>query len=143
MSFIVDAATGAYQETVDRIRRDEDHGGGSFNPRPEHDEKQLAEFREEQTQGKTDEAYRQALTYHGFKWYNVDQLPMLEGGVYRREGEWRHRKLKLAFTPTDLASSFPMGPESLDRYIVDEKTKLKAAAAQVPKSEVRKFLNRR
>lgn len=141
MSFIVNAATAAFEATVDRIRRNEDFS--KLNPRPAIDEKQRAELLADQCQGRTDELYRQCLTYHGFKWFEVQQLPMLEGGVYRREGEWRHIGLRIAFTPTELASSFPGGPESLDRYIRDEKGKLKAARARIPKSEVRRFLNRR
>lgn len=141
MSFIVDAATGAYQETVDRIRRNEDHGG--FNPRPRMDEQQLREFQEEQRQGQTDEPFRQCLAYHGFRWFEVQELPMLEGGVYRREGEWRHQKLSLAFTPTDLASGFPTGPESLDRYVRDLLAERLAAKKRIPKPELRKHLNRR
>jgi hypothetical protein len=141
VSFIVDAATGAFEQTVDRIRRNEDHGG--FNPRPKLDEKQLAEFQAEQRQGRTDEPYRQCLTYHGFVWREVEQLPMLEGGVYRREGEWRSAKLRLAFTPTDLASSFPTGPESLDRYIRDELLKRQVTAGRVAKKDLRRSRDRR
>lgn len=141
MSFIVDAATGAYEETIGRIRRAEDHG--SLNPRPALDEKQLQEFQEEQRQGKTDEPFRQCLAYHKFRWFEVQELPMLEGGVYRREGEWRHIGLRLAFTPTDLASSFPGGPETLDTYVRDLLAQRLAAKKRVPKSELRKFLTRR
>lgn len=141
MSFIIDAATGAYQDTIDRVRRAEDHG--QFNPRPRLDEQQLREFQEEQRQGLTDEPFRQCLAYHKFRWFEVQELPMLEGGVYRREGEWRHLGLRLAFTPTDLASGFPLGPESLDRYVRDLLAERLAAKKRVPKSELRKHLNRR
>lgn len=141
MSFIVSAAQAAYEQTIDRVRRAEDHG--QFNPRPQVDEKQLLEFQEEQRQGRTDEPFRQALEYHGFTWHEVQDLPMLEGGVYRREGEWRHQRLKLAFTPTDLAAGFPGGPETFDRHVRDLKAQLAAARKRLPKSELRKHLNRR
>ena len=141
MSFVVDAAQGALDLSLDRIRRGADHG--EFNPRPEIDPKQQAEFLDEQRGGRTDEAYQQCLRYHGFKWFDVQQLPMLEGGVNRREGEWRHRKLTLAFTPTDLASGFPAGPESLDKYIRDEILKAKVAAGRAEKRDLKKFRDRK
>lgn len=141
MSFIVDAATGAFEQTVDRIRRNEDHGG--FNARPQFDPKQQQELLADQCQGRTDEPYRKCLEYHGFVWREVQDLPMLEGGVYRREGEWRHWKLGLAFTPTDLASSFPAGPESLDVYIRDELLKAMVTAGRASKKDLRRSRGRR
>jgi hypothetical protein len=140
VSFIVDAATGAFDQTIDRIRRNEDHGG--FNVRPKLDPQQQAELHADQCQGRTDEIYRQCLTYHGFVWREVEQLPMLEGGVYRKEGEWRHAKLRLAFTPTDLASSFPLGAESLDTYLRDEMLKRQVTRGRVAKADLRKSRSR-
>lgn len=136
MGFIQYAADGAADIAVQRVRDNKDHG--SFNPRPEIDRQQQAELQEAQRGGRTDEIYRQCLTYHGFRWFTVEQLPMLEGGVYRAEGEWRHAKLKLAFTPRDLASGYPLGPESLDTFLRDQKMALAVSKGRVPKQLLRK-----
>lgn len=142
MGFIERAAEGQFQMTADRIRQGKDYGT-NYDPRPEIDLKQRAEFLEEARGNRTDEPYRQCLEYYGFRFYEVRELPMLEGGVYREEGEWRHLTMKLAFTPTDIASSFPAGPESLDRYMKDEILSRKVRAGKVPKSELRRQRKRR
>lgn len=129
------ASEGALGLSLDRIRRNEDHG--QFNPRPQFDPKQEAELRAQQRDGRTDEIYRQCLAHHGFVWYPVEQLPMLEGGVYRAEGEWRHRRLRLAFTPQDLTSGFPTA-EALERYVTDQILLAKTRTGRVSKADLRK-----
>ena len=141
MGFIQYAADAAADLAVQRVRDNKDHG--LFNPRPEVDRKQQAELLEAQRGGRTDEIYRQCLEYHGFVWLTVEQLPMLEGGVYREEGEWRHAKLKLAFTPGDLAAHFPAGPESLDRFIRDQKLAARVTKGKVEKRALRETRNRK
>lgn len=136
MGFIQNAVDGAVALSLDRVRRGEDHG--QFNPRPVVDLQQQAEFVEQQRGGRTDEPYRQCLTYYGFVWRDIPQLPMLEGGVARTEGEWRNRKMKLSFTPTDLAAGFPSGPEGLDRYLREEILTRKVKAGKVAKADLRK-----
>lgn len=147
MGFITDGVQAALDLSLDRVRRNQDHG--QFNPRPATDPKQQSEFLDEARGGRTDELYRQCLEFHGFRWYEPGQLPMLEGSlerlssIHRSEGEWRHATLKLGFTPTDLASGFPKGPESLDTYIRDEKLKAKVQQGKVAQSDLRKSRLRR
>lgn len=132
MGFVVDAANGALGLTLDRIRREEDHG--QFNVRPQIDFKQQADLRAMQADGRKEEIFRQCLEHYRFRWFEIPELPMLEGGVARVEGEWRNIKLGLAFTPQDLVSSFPMGPESLDTYLKERITELKIQAGKLPRA---------
>lgn len=136
MSFIVNAAAGAYALTRERIRQGKEFGGYE-DVRPDVDPRDQEEFLAQQRDGRTDEAYKKCLEAHGFVWLTIPQLPMLEGGVARREGEWRHAKLRLAFTPTDLAAGFPGGPEALDRHLKEEILARKVARGKVPKQVLR------
>lgn len=142
MGFILDAATGAYEVTRERMRQGVDFDGYR-NIRPQIDQKERKEFLAEQRDGRTADQYKQCLEFHGFVWWPADALPALEGDVKRIEGEWRHQKMKLAFTPNDLAGSFPGGPESLDRYLKDFKLANAVTKRRAPKSELRKFRDRR
>lgn len=142
MGFIQNAAEGALGLSLDRVRRGEDHG--EFNVRPDFDPKQAAELQAEQRDGRTVEAYRPVLEHFGFVWREIQQLPALEGNefrtdlVYRTEGEWRHPRLKLAFTPTDLTTGFPGGPESLHTYLQDQVLAAKSRAGRLPQSDLRR-----
>jgi len=136
MSFIHSAAEGALALTLDRVKAGTDHG--QFNVRPEMDIKQQADLLAQQADGRQAEIYRQCLEYHGFRWHDLETLPMLEGGVARTSGEWRHPRMQLAFTPQDLVSGFPLGPESLDSYLRDRRVELKIQAGRVKKADVRK-----
>lgn len=146
MGFIQTAAEGALDLSLDRVRRGADHG--EFNPRPDFDPKQAAELQAEQRDGRTAEAYRPVLEHHGFVWREIAQLPALEGNefrtdlVYRTEGEWRHRKLRLAFTPTDLTTGFPGGPPDLDQYLKDAVLAAKTRAGRVTQADLRKSRRR-
>jgi hypothetical protein len=104
---------------------------------------QQREFLEEQAGGRTDEPYRRALIHHGFRWWSVEQLRKLPGAIGKLEGEWRSEKLKLAFTAQDLASSFPTGPESLDRYLRDQKMVRAVTAGRISKQDLRRARSRR
>lgn len=140
MGFIQTAAEGALGMSLDRVRKGDDHG--EFNPRPQFDPKQEAELRADQKAGRTAEIYLKTLAYHGFVWLSVQQLPMLEGGVYRTEGEWRHQKLRLAFTVTDLTAGFPGGAEDLDQYIRDAILAEKTRRGRVAQADLRKSRRR-
>jgi len=143
MGFIESAAEGAFQLTKDRIERKLDYG--YENQRPDFDPKQAKEFLDALGQGKDDEAYRQCLEYHGFRWYPLEQIIAsdLPGAAGKKEGEWRNGRLKLAFTPRDLATGFPMGPESLDRYLRERKAEAKVAAGAMPKQALREMRKRK
>lgn len=145
MGFIESAAEAQFRLTQDRIERRLDYG--MENQRPELDVKQQKEFLDALGQGKTDEPYRQCLQYHGFNWYPLEQIIASDLPVAvtagKTEGEWRNGKLKLAFTPRDLATGFPMGPESLDRFLRERKVELQVAARKVPKSALRDMRKRK
>lgn len=143
MGFIESAAEASFQLTQQRIEKRLDYG--MTNQRPELDVKQQKEFLDALGQGKTDEPYRQCLRYHGFNWYSLEQIIAsgLPGSAGKTEGEWRNGKLKLAFTPRDLATGFPTGPEALDRYLRDRKIEAQVAARKVPKSALRELRKRK
>lgn len=141
MPFIEEAAVGAFQATMERIESKLDYG--YENPRPELDVKQQREFLEEQSQGKGDEPYRQALEYHGFKWYPLEKLALMPGTTLKTEGEWRSDRLKLAFTPRDLTTGFPQGPEQFDRHIREEIMRRQVAKGRVSKGDFRKRIARK
>lgn len=135
MGFIENAADASLGLTLDRVRQGLD--AGEFDQRPELDKAQQREFLEDQAGGRTDELYRQCLLYHGFEWYDMLKLRQLPGGHLKTEGEWRNAKLGLAFGPQNLTSGFPMGPESLDKYLRDFKLAEAVSKGKVPKEVLR------
>lgn len=143
MGFIEKATDGEFALTMDRIRQRLDYG--VENQRPELDLKQQKEFLDGLGQGATDEAFRQSLLYHGFHWYPLEQIIAsgLPGTAHKTEGEWRSGKLKLAFTPRDLATGFPRGPEQLDKFLREHKLAMKVTAGRVPKEVLRKARKRK
>ncbi len=144
MGFIETAAEGAFQMTKDRIERKLDYG--YENQRPDLDPKQQKEFLDALGEGKTDEPYRQCLQYHGFNWYPLEQIIAKNLGgdnAGKKEGEWRNGRLGLAFTPRDLTTGFPTGPEALDRYIKERKLEAKIAAGKMPKAALREMRKRK
>ena len=136
MGFIAHAAETAFQETVDRIKLGMDHG--SVNQQPDFDPKQQADLIAQQTDNRTDERFRQALEYHGFVWWPLEKLRRLPWGRRKLEGEWRHQKLGLAYTATDLPRSFA-GPEEFDREIRELIAAAKVAGGKLPKSALRRM----
>lgn len=141
MGFIEDAAVSSLELTQDRIRQDRDYG--QMEIRPQVDPKQHAEFLAQQRGGRTDQVYRQCLEYHGFRWVPAPFLAPYENFSAHMEGEWRHDRMQLAFTPTDLASSFPGGAQDLDRYVRQEKMKRQVTRGKMPKQEYRRRLGRK
>jgi len=140
VGFIEKAATGAYEATMDRVVTKLDYG--VQDQRPGIDEQQRREFLAEHSDGKTDESFRQALSYHGFVWWPVERLALLPGPL-KTEGEWRNDKLKLAYTPSDLTTGWPGGPEAFDRYIREEKLKRQATKGKVTKQDLVRARQRR
>lgn len=141
MGFIDEAADKAYRATMDRVASKLDYG--YEDPRPALDTKQQREFLEEASQGKNDEPYRQALEHHGFKWYPLEKLALMPGTTLKTEGEWRNDRLKLAYTPRDLTTGFPQGPEQFDRYLREEKMRLQVSKGRVSKADFRKRIARK
>ena len=140
MGFVEQAARGAYEATMDRVVQKLDYG--YENQRPAIDEKQRQEFLAEHGDGKSDEAFRQALSYHGFVWWPVERLALLPGPL-KTEGEWRNDKLKLAYTPNDLTTGWPGGPEDFDRFLREEKLKRQATKGKVAKQDLKRARQRR
>lgn len=138
--FIENAATGAFEATMDRVVQKLDYG--YENQRPTIDPKQQAEFLAEHGGGKTDERFHQALGYHGFVWWTVDRLALLPGPL-KTEGEWRNDRMKLAYTPNDLTTGWPAGPEAFDRFIREEKLKRQATKGKVSKQDLQRARQRR
>lgn len=134
-------AVQALHETVDRVRRDADYG--IQNQRPDLDEKQQKEFRAEQGDGKTSEAFEQALRYHGFDWWPLERLATLPTTAVKTEGEWRNEKLQLAYTPHDLTMSFRGGPQDFDRFIREERLRRRVSSGKVDKKELIKVRRRK
>ncbi len=145
MGFLEQAAVDAarsgdkeFAETLDRIRRGED--ATNTVTKPIFDPKQAREWQDDNAQGRTDEPYRQCLEYHGFQWWPLARLQALQlpGVELKTEGEWRwpNPTPLLAFTPRDLATGFPEGPESLDRYLRDYKLQAKLRAGKISKQDL-------
>jgi hypothetical protein len=141
MGFIERSADAALDLTQERIKRNEDFD--NFNPRPAADIKDQAEFMKQLRDGQTDERYKICLEYYGFVWIPREKLPRYDGRVGHDEGEWRNARLGLSYTPTDLASNFPRGPEQLDAWLKDLKMARGVSRGRVPKGELRKVRARR
>ena len=142
MGFLDRRADADLGAALERIKAGTDFGEG--DPRPEIDAQQRRELMDEQAGGRTDAAYHQALTYHGFVWWPLLKLrEQLPGATLKQEGEWRHAKMKLAFTPSDMVSSFPGGPEAFDRYIRDQKLARAVTRGKVPKQVLTETRRRR
>lgn len=140
MGFIETAARGSFEATMDRVTQKLDYG--VTNPRPDIDEKQRQEFLAEHGDGKTDEAFHQALKYHGFVWWTLERLALLPGPL-KTEGEWRNDKLKLAYTPSDLTTGWPGGPEAFDRFVREEKLKRATTKGKASKQDLQRARQRR
>jgi hypothetical protein len=145
MGFIERGVDAALELTKERIKRNEDFD--NFNPRPAADIKDQAEFMKQIRDGRDDERlydrFKTCLEYFGFAWIPAHKLPRYDGRVRHDEGEWRNARLGLSFTPTDLASNFPRGPEQLDVWLKDQKMARAVSRGRMPKAELRKVRARR
>lgn len=137
-SFLEDGARAGVELALERVRRGDDYG--SFNPRPELDEKQKAEFMRQAADGRTPEAYQRALEHHGFKYVPAPLLQPLDG-IPQEEGQWRHEGLRRAFRPSDVTTMFT-SPEDLDNWIRREKLTNRLVRKKVPAAEMKRLLER-
>jgi hypothetical protein len=132
------------EKTLDRIKQGTDYGTDAVRP---FDPKQAKEWQEELAEGKSAEIYRQCLESHGFVWWPLSRLQAqaLPGVMLLTEGQWRNLRLKpaLAFTPKDLTSGFPTGPESLDRFIREHKLAAQIKKGRAPKEALTRARQRR
>lgn len=106
---------GDFRETISRLAEGKDHG--LVNPHPQFDPKQAAEFRAEVVHGRKEDAFVQALEFHGFQYW--PPLEMARRGMMpTKDGLWFHpdRRYELAFTPEDLMGMYP-NPEAFDRWV--------------------------
>lgn len=141
----IDTNAGAkLEETLDRIRKGTDFGTDAVRP---FDPKQAKEWQEELADGKTSALFRQTLEFHGFAWWPLSRLQAqaLPGVMLLTEGQWRNLRLKppLAFTPKDLTTGFPTGPEALDRFIREHKLTAQIKKGRAPKEALTRFRQRR
>lgn len=147
MGFIDEAARStAFAETIERVGKKLEYGGYE-DQRRAFDPKQAKEWREAQSNGRTSDAFRQCLEYHRFAWWPLERLQALAlpGVALLTEGQWKSTRLKpaLAFTPADLTTSFPSGPESLDRYLREYELAMQVRLGKVDKKDLAKARRRK
>lgn len=123
-----------FRETVARLVEGKDHG--QVNPQPAFDPKQAKEFRAEAIHGRKEDAYVQALEFHGFRFWPDLELARA-GGAPTGQGLWRHpdRRYELAFTPDDLMAMFT-NPEHFDRWVRAHKKAIDLKAEMSRRSAV-------
>lgn len=110
--------------------------------RPELDVVQQREYIAQSKDGRTAEAFKTVLEYHGFKLHPPGCVCPGCRAVYHDDGIWRHDRLQMAYTPDDVAMHFP-SPERFDQWAREQKTSKRLQAKRVPKAEIRKALARR
>ena len=107
---------GALKEALDRIKSGTD--AGSEDPRPSVDPRERRELIAQAGGPRKAEQFATVLEAHGFVWYPAQLMPLDVGAAaagQEHEGQWRNRRARLAFTPTDLLAQFD-SPEDLDRW---------------------------
>lgn len=114
-----------FNATLERVARGEDHG--QENPQPGFDARLHRDVRADAVRGRKIEDYRTALEAQGFEYCPVEAMLPWEDGTPKTDAEWRSRRLRLAFTETDILTMF-RGPE--DFFVWCEKQKLMRRAAK-------------
>lgn len=122
---------------LERVRRRRDHGLDT--QQPDFDPKQRREMIAEMSDGRKEEQFLQVLRYYRFEWRSSRMLPVVDG--YRaQEGRWENKKLGMAFTPEDLTTGFPGGPQQFDAWMRTQIAQRRMHHKRLPKTEIRKLL---
>ncbi len=128
----------AVKATADRIKTNTDHG--SVTQHPDFDAQQFQLAMGEAVQSRDFDPFRRVFEFHGFRYSGPVERGKRELAAMNRgqvlEGQWRHAKLGMAFTVSDVFSLYTK-PEDLDKWIRDQKLVKMLERANASKSETR------
>jgi hypothetical protein len=113
--------------TLNRVRRGDDLAA---RPRPALDARLRAEHLDAAAEGRKPDSYKQALEWHGFAFTPPEKLRPMSNGEAHKEGLWWNLRLRMAFTETDLTTTF-RGPEDLDKFLRGQKLLRRGIAARI------------
>ena len=102
-----------YHATLVRMLAGQD--AAAENPQPGFDPQLYRDVRAEAVRGRRIEDYRPALEAEGFEFFPARALSTWADGQPKTEPEWRSRRLRMAFTETDILTMF-RGPEDFCQW---------------------------